>query len=67
MEGGTSVFAEPSDIADRYHAALAGYLDALQGIVLESAVDYHRVSIDESYEDVLRRFLVGRTRQRGPR
>lgn len=67
MEGGPSVFAEPSEIADRYHVALKQYLDVLGRIVLESAVDYHRVSIHEDYEDVLRRFLVGRTRQRGTR
>jgi hypothetical protein len=67
MEGGPSVFAEPNEIADRYHKALGLYLDSLGRLVLESAVDYHRISIDEDYENVLRRFLVGRTRQRGAR
>ena len=43
MEGGPSIFAEPNEIADRYHKALGGYLDELQQVVLESAVDYHRV------------------------
>ena len=33
----------------------------------EAAVDYHRVSIAEDYEQVLIRFLVGRTRSRGVR
>jgi uncharacterized protein (DUF58 family) len=67
MEGGPSVFAEPSEIADRYHKALSGYLDDLHRVVLESAVDYHRVSIADDYEQVLIRFLVGRTRARGVR
>jgi uncharacterized protein (DUF58 family) len=67
MEGGPSVFVEPSEIADRYHAAIEQYLHAMEQVVLEAVVDYHRVSIDEDYEDVLRRFLVGRTRQRGAR
>lgn len=67
MEGGPSIFAEPNEIADRYHKALDGYLDSIRGIVLESAVDYHRVSIDEDYEQVLIRFLVGRTRVKGAR
>jgi uncharacterized protein (DUF58 family) len=67
MEGGPSIFVEPSEIADRYHQAIAQYLDSLGRLVLDSAVDYQRVSIDEDYEDVLRRFLVGRTRQRGSR
>ena len=38
------------------------YLDGVRAAVLESAVDFHRVSIDEDYEQVLGRFLVGRTR-----
>ncbi len=62
MEGGPAIFADPSDIADRYHAALRAYLEALREVVLESAVDFHRVSPDEDYEQVLARFLVGRAR-----
>jgi len=64
MEGGTSVFAEPSEIADRYQQALQDYLQALQKIVLETGVDYHRVSIDEPYQDVLTRFLTRRATAR---
>jgi uncharacterized protein (DUF58 family) len=67
MEGGSAVFAEPNEIADRYHEALRQYLDELRQIVLESAIDYHRVSIDGDYEVTLMRFLVGRTRTRGMR
>lgn len=67
MEGGPAVFAEPNEIAERYHKVLAEYLEKLKTVVLESAVDYHRVTIDEEYERVLTRFLVGRTRTRGPR
>ena len=65
MEGGPSIFAEPNEIADRYQKALGGYLDQLHQVVLESAVDYHRVSIDEDYEQVLMRFLVGRAHKKG--
>ena len=65
MEGGPAIFAEPNDIADRYHKALEMYLEALRAIVLESAVDFHRVSPDQDYEQVLARFLVGRSRGRG--
>lgn len=67
MEGGPAIFAEPNEIAERYHKALGGYLEAVQGIVRESAIDYHRVSVDEDYEQVLMRFLVGRARARGVR
>ena len=62
MEGGPSIFAEPNDIADRYHKAVAAYLEALRGVVLESGVDYHRVLLEENYEQVLGRFLAGRAR-----
>jgi uncharacterized protein (DUF58 family) len=65
MEGGPSIFAEPNDIADRYHKALEMYRAALRRVVLESAVDFHQVTLDEDYEQVLARFLVGRTRGRG--
>ena len=65
MEGGPAIFAEPNDIADRYHKALQTYLAALREVVLESAVDFHQVSPAEDYEQVLTRFLVGRTRGRG--
>ena len=54
-----------ADIADRYHKALQSYLGALREVLLESAVDYHRVTLAEDYEQVLTRFLVGRTRARG--
>jgi uncharacterized protein (DUF58 family) len=67
MEGGPSIFAEPNEIAERYHKAMNGYLERLQQVVNESAVDYHRVTIDESYEQLLIRFLVGRTRPKGVR
>ena len=67
MEGGPAVFAEPNDIADRYQQALHEYLDGLKQVVLESAIDYHRVNIDEDYEHVLMRFLIGRSRVKGVR
>jgi uncharacterized protein (DUF58 family) len=62
MEGGSAIFADPGEITERYHRALEMYLDGVREAVLESAVDFHRVSIDEDYEQVLGRFLVGRTR-----
>jgi uncharacterized protein (DUF58 family) len=67
MEGGPAIFAEPSEIADRYQKALSGYLGDLQQVVLESAVDYHRVTIDEHFEQALIRFLVGRAHVKGVR
>jgi uncharacterized protein (DUF58 family) len=67
MEGGPAVFAEPNEIADRYQKALSIYLDDVTKIVREAGVDYHRISIDENFEQALIRFLVGRTRGKGGR
>ncbi|NQV24010.1 MAG: DUF58 domain-containing protein [Rhodopirellula sp.] len=65
MEGGPAIFAEPNDIADRYHKAMQSYLADLRQVVLESAIDFHQVRLDEDYEHVLSRYLVGRTRGKG--
>lgn len=62
LEGGPSIFAEPNEIMDRYQQALESYLSAMKKIVLESSIDYHRISIDEDYEQVLFRFLAARTK-----
>ena len=67
MEGGPAIFAEPNDIADRYDKALQQYLAQLKQVVLESAVDYQRISIEESYEQALVRFLVSRAQAKGLR
>lgn len=67
MEGGPSIFAEPNEIADRYGKALQQYLADLKQAVLESAIDYHPIRIDEDYEKALVRFLIGRTRAKGVR
>lgn len=67
MEGGPAIFAEPNEIADRYHKALQRHTEELREIVLKTAIDFHRVSLAENYEQVLMRFLVGRTHSRGLR
>ena len=67
MEGGTSIFADPAEIADRYHQALDGYLQSLRRVVLETAVDYRRISIDSSYAKELTQFLVDRAHARSSR
>jgi uncharacterized protein (DUF58 family) len=67
MEGNTSLFVEPNEIADRYQRALASYLAVMQKTALETAIDYHRINTTESYEHPMMRFLIGRTRGRGVR
>ena len=67
MEGGEAIFTDPIDISDRYHRAVQAYLADMKRIVLESAVDYHRVLTSEPYEQAVAGFLVGRASGRGLR
>ncbi len=67
LEGEATVFADPSEIADRYQAAVSQYLSELKSIVLESSIDYHQITIDEDYEQALFRFLAHRNKSRGVR
>ncbi len=64
MEGGPSVFADPTEITDRYHQALTKYLAEFKQLMLASAIDYHRISIAENYEKVLTTFFAGRHQSR---
>lgn len=67
LEGGTSIFADPVEIAERYHRALDEYLVAMRQVVLETAVDYRQISIGSSYEKELTNFLVDRAHRRNAR
>ncbi len=67
MEGGPAIFAEPNEIADRYQRALQQYLQQLRDVVLESVVDYHRICLDENYEQALMRFLINRAQSKTQR
>ena len=67
MEGSGSIVVDPADIADRYRRALAAYLDDVRRIMLEAAIDYHRVLTDEGVEQIVARFLVARATGRGGR
>lgn len=65
LEGGVSLFADPSEIMDRYQQAMFDYLAEVRRIVLETGVDYHRCSLDGDYEQALFDFLVRRNTGRG--
>jgi len=67
MEGGEAVLADPSLIARNYREAVRLYLAEIDELVRTTGVDYHRVNMDERYDDVLARFLLGRTPKRGSR
>ena len=67
MEGGEAVLADPSLIARNYREAVRLYFADMDELVRTTGMDYHRVKMDERYDDVLARFLLGRTPKRGSR
>ena len=64
MEGGEPILADPTVIGAQYQRALEIYLEDMNTVIQETEVDYHRIRIDENYDDVLARFLLGRTPKR---
>ncbi len=64
MEGGEPILADPTVIGAQYQRALEIYLEDMNTVIRETEVDYHRIRIDENYDDVLARFLLGRTPKR---
>jgi len=60
LEGGPSLFADPSLIDRRYREAVTSYFTTIDEIMNHSVIDYHRILLDEPYEQVLARFLMGR-------
>ena len=64
MEGGEPVLADPTIIGPQYQRALEMYLESMNAVIHDTEVDYHRVRINENYDDVLARFLLGRTPKR---
>ena len=67
LEGGESLLADPTLIARNYRAAVAEYLSALDSLVRNSGIDYHRVLLHEPYEPALAKFLLGRSPKKAGR
>jgi uncharacterized protein (DUF58 family) len=67
LEGGEAVLADPSLIARNYREAVRLYLAEIDELVRTTGIDYQRVKMHERYDDVLVRFLLGRTPKRGSR
>ena len=60
LEGGPSLLADPSLIDRRYREALTNHFKTIDEIMNHSVIDYHRILLEEPYEQVLARFLMGR-------
>jgi uncharacterized protein (DUF58 family) len=67
LEGGEAILADPSLIARNYREAVRLYLAEMDDLVRTTGIDYHRVKMHERYDEVLVRFLLGRTPKRGAR
>ena len=62
LEGAAPMLVDPNTIAKQYRSAVQSYLAEMKKIVQGSAIDYHRVSIEEHYAEPLTRFLLARKR-----
>ena len=60
MEGGVPIMADPSLVSKQYQQAITGYLADLETVMLDAAIDYHRVNLRDPVDEILARFLVGR-------
>jgi hypothetical protein len=60
MEGGASLLTDPSLIERRYREAVTNYFKEIDEIMNHSIIDYHRILMNEPYEQALARFLMGR-------
>lgn len=67
LEGGESLLADPSLIGKQYREVVRRYFAELDEVIRATGADYHRVRMHEKYDDVLARFLLGRTPKRGGR
>ncbi|MDV6033492.1 MAG: DUF58 domain-containing protein [Phycisphaera sp. RhM] len=62
MEGDESILVDPDEIAAGYAEAVQDFLEEVERISRETAVDYHRVMLDRPIEESLMGFLAGRGR-----
>lgn len=65
MEGGEPLLADPSLVARQYREAIRLYLAEMDEVIRTTGADYLRVKLHEKYDDVLARFLLGRTPKGG--
>ena len=67
LEDSTTIVAEPNLIANEYASAIQEFLGAVEGRCHDIHADYHLVTSDRDYEEVLRDFLTNRLPKKGKR
>ncbi len=65
LEGGDPMLIDPSLVASRYREVVRAYLAAIDTLVRDTAIDYHRILLHENPEEVLARFLLSRLQKGG--
>jgi uncharacterized protein (DUF58 family) len=60
METGDSLLADPALMRQSYQEVVENVLVQVREIMIRAQVDYHKVSLDQTYEQVLTEFLLGR-------
>ncbi len=67
LEDNTSVVAEPALVAEEYREAVNEFLTTVKDRCHDVHADYHLVTTDQDYEELLREFLTTRLPKKGRR
>ena len=65
MEDNSSVVAEPTLIAAEYRQAMQDFMELIQTKCHDVHADYHLITTDQDYEEVIYRFLTSRLPTKG--
>lgn len=60
LETGDSILADPAMMKQGYQDVVQNYLQQTTRVMTRAGVDYHRVSLNEHYEQPLAKFLMAR-------
>jgi uncharacterized protein (DUF58 family) len=65
LEDNTSIVAEPNLIAEEYRNAVSEFLVEVESACHDVHADYHLVTTDADYEEIIRDFLTARLPKKG--
>ncbi|MGJ8677855.1 MAG: DUF58 domain-containing protein [Akkermansiaceae bacterium] len=65
MEDNTSIVAEPTLVADEYRQAMADFMTLVKKKCHDVHADYHLITTDQDYEEIVYNFLTARLPTKG--
>ncbi len=65
MEDNTSIVAEPALIVDEYRDAMTAFMAKVKGKCHDIHADYHLITTDQDYEEIVHDFLINRLTKKG--